>query len=82
MPSIYGYFDDDSNIPAYDPGLEIDCPICGQPLCDPMKSPSFMVPGDSRSYFYRIHKGCANEQAMSEIEGVIVDAIFHARETN
>lgn len=84
MKSIYGYFDDTSNVPAVDPGLDIDCPICEMPLSEPMCSPSFMVEGDKRSYFYRAHRACydSNPDLVSEIEGVIVDAIYKARETN
>jgi len=102
MKSIYGYFDDDGAIPAYDPGLDVDCPICHKKLEEPVVTPSFIAPYDVkdflegsesteklRSYFYRVHRDCLRtlpheEQIAitSEIEGVIIDAIWKGRQPN
>jgi hypothetical protein len=84
--SIYGYFDDNFRSPTYDPGMDVDCPLCGKKLTDDCRSPSFMVPEDGRSYFYRTHRECKNlpdfEALTSEIEGAIVDAVYKAMDSN
>jgi ribosomal protein S27E len=81
---IFGYFDGPGDTPAFDPGTDVDCPVCGQKLSDPMRTPSFMVPDDSRSYFFRVHRSCAidHPEIVDETEGMIVDAIYRSKESN
>ena len=72
---VFGWFEDLGQ-PAHDPGMNGKCPICGLTLSAPVVTTSFMVPDDSRSYFYRTHKTCtADEQTISDIEGSIIDQI-------
>lgn len=77
--SIYGYFDQaDQLTPAHDPGLAVDCPVCHMPLARPVATTSLMVPGDVRSYFYRMHKACRDgltEQQETNIDSILIDAI-------
>jgi hypothetical protein len=83
--AIYGYFNDLSGTPAYDPGLGVDCPVCHTPLCLPLVTISLMLPGDTRSYFYRAHKGCYSRlsaDAQTELDSVLIDALAMARNTN
>ena len=54
-----GYFDDPlSDRPAFDPGLDINCPVCLEKLAAPMRTHSLMLNGAHRSYFYRTHRDC------------------------
>lgn len=72
---MFGYFDDPhSESPDYDPGLDVDCPVCERSIRKgDVKTVSFMAPGDGRSYFYRIHKDCATPEREQEIESLIID---------
>ncbi len=83
---LYGYFDQPfQETPAYDPGLEVACPICGCRLSRPMKTISLLAEGDTRSYFYRVHQPCYEKlspEQISDLDGLILDPIFRARETN
>ena len=70
MNPIYGYFTDgNQTTPVFDPGLIAACPICGNTL-NPVdvRTISLMVPGDSRSYFYRVHRSC--HEPLTEAEQV------------
>lgn len=78
----YGYFDDPTQLkPTYDPELEVDCPICNQPLNYPtrqVKTISLMAEGDSRSYFYRTHKTCyenLSPQEVTNLDSIIIDFV-------
>lgn len=73
---IFGFFDSPSaTVPAYDPGLGVACPVCGDLISKPMVTTSFLRLGDDKSYFYRVHKECSFDTArMSEIESAVVDA--------
>ncbi len=76
---VYGYFDNPlQETPAYDPGLDVDCPVCYDRLSHPMKTISVMAVGDSKSYFYRVHKTCfeslSEEQAI-ELDSVIIGTV-------
>jgi hypothetical protein len=46
---------------------------------------SLMVPDDVRSYFYRVHKQCyaslTHDQEL-ELDGLLIDAIYRARNTS
>lgn len=86
MLPMFGYFTaPEQTEPVYDPGLEVNCPACNQRLSRPMVTPSLMVPGDSRSYFYRMHKACSDSitpEQESNIDGLLIDAIYKTREVN
>lgn len=78
--SIFGYFDSPlQSEPFFDPGLGVNCPHCRQPLDagpEDRLAICFMLPGDARSYFYRVHKVChdtASPEAEMRIESWIVD---------
>lgn len=85
--SIYGYFDDALQTqPAFDPGLNVACPICGMDL-DPvdLRTISLAVPKDARSYFYRVHRSChepLTETERTRIDGLLIDAIYSTRSKN
>lgn len=82
----YGYFSSpDQSEPEYDPGTHVDCPICHHPLSRAIVTISLMAKGDSRSYFYRVHKVCyarLDEQQKTDLDSLIVDAIVAARNAN
>jgi len=85
--SIYGYFTDAAQIvPAHDPGLDVLCPICGKPLnADDVRTISLMVPGDNRSYFYRVHRSCHEPMSEGErckVDGLLIDSIYSSRNVN
>lgn len=75
-----GYFDDPSQtIPAFDPGADAGCAICGGHglTNDNCRTHSIMLPGTGRSYFYRTHRACADDQDSSEqTEHEIVEALI------
>jgi len=83
---IYGYFDSPfSEVPAHDPGLEIDCPICYLPLSHPMKTISLLAEGDSLSYFYRVHKDCyegLSPEQEAELDAALVDLVGRSKYVN
>jgi hypothetical protein len=76
---LYGYFTDKSDKPAYDPGLDVPCIYCRQKLELPVRSYSLMVPGHNRSYFYRVHRACAEQMEASgediHYDSLIIDSI-------
>lgn len=84
---IYGYFTEAAQVaPVYDPGLNVPCPICAIEL-NPVdvRTISLMVPDDSRSYFYRVHRSC--HEPLTEIErilvdGLLIEAIYSTRNGN
>lgn len=86
----YGYFDHPSQTePEFDPGLDIDCPVCHRPLRDePIQTISIMLAKldideanqsvailgkDTRSHFYRIHKDCNTDENAEWIEDRLND---------
>lgn len=75
--SIFGFFTEPGQTKAvYDPGLDVLCPLCLQKLERPVKTISLLLPGDSRSFFYRTHKHCydtATDEAVQEIESSLID---------
>jgi len=77
--NLFGYFDDTSQTPAYDPGLDVICIYCRKKLELPVRSYSLMVPGNNRSYFYRVHRHCSDtmqaEGSESHYDGIIIDTI-------
>jgi hypothetical protein len=85
--SIYGYFTDPFQAePVYDPDLDVPCQICAQPLdATDVRTISLMVPDDTRSYFYRVHRSChepLSETERCSVDGLLVDAIYSARNVN
>jgi hypothetical protein len=81
----YGYYDKPGDEPAYDPGLEVECPICWKKLSRPIKSISLMLMDDDRSYFYRVHKLCyerLSEEEVTKLDSVLVDAVANKRSAN
>jgi hypothetical protein len=83
---MFGYFDEAyQETPAHDPGLSVDCPVCNRTLSRPVVTISLMVPGDSRSYFYRLHKACRDAltpEQETNIDSVLIDAIVSLRQAN
>jgi hypothetical protein len=60
---FYGFFEDTSDTPAYDPPHDAPCLFCGEPVTpDDVRSHCLMYLSASyakRSYFYRTHRTCA-----------------------
>lgn len=84
---IYGYFTDAAQTePVFNPGVGVPCPICANELdAINVRTVSLMVPGDSRSYFYRVHRSChepLTEEERIRVDGVLIDAIYSTRNTN
>lgn len=81
---IFGYFEDTSQTPAHDPGLNAPCPVCAKTLERPVVTISLMpVEIRNRSYFFRAHKSCWNGISAAEqnaIESSLVDTLHgHAQ---
>lgn len=84
---IYGYFTDPQQTePVFDPGLSVPCPICADMLnAVDVRTISLMVPGDLRSYFYRVHRSChepLSEQERIGVDGLLINLIYSTRNTN
>lgn len=83
---MFGYFDKpEQTEPKYDPGLDSDCPVCNRKLSRPMVTVSLMVPNDTRSYFYRLHKSCSEAitpEQETAIDSILIDAIYNSRHVN
>lgn len=79
--NLFGFFNDASDTPAYDPGLSVVCLYCRITLSRPLKTISLAVPGDSKSYFYRVHKNCYEQMELNgeteHYEGILIDNIFN-----
>jgi len=75
---IFGYYNaPGQSVPEYEPGLDIDCPVCNFKLRLPVVTISLMRDGDNRSYFFRAHRYCWNNASVetrTNIESVIIDA--------
>ncbi len=82
----YGYFESPlSEVPDYDPGLDVDCPVCYRRLSRPMKTISVAVEGDNKSYFYRVHSRCferLSPDGKSELDSFIIDAVMRTKRLN
>lgn len=76
----YGYFLNASQeVPEYDPGLNVNCPICEALLSSPMKTISVLLVGDDRSFFYRTHKACyenLTEDEQTKLDSLVVDVRY------
>ena len=76
IKSLFGWFDNVTNKPTYDPGLLINCMVCEEPLDYParkIRTISFLT--KARSYFYRIHEDCNTDENQKKIEGLILDKL-------
>lgn len=77
--NLFGFFNDTSDTPAYDPGLNVPCLYCRATLSRPLKTISLLIPGDSKSYFYRMHKNCFEQMELNNetehYEGLLIDNI-------
>ena len=71
-PNWLGYFDSPDGPPTYDPPRDATCPVCLKAVVAPMVTHSLILPGDTRSYFYRTHKSCAED--VFDVESAIIDA--------
>lgn len=82
---LLGYFDEPLQTePAHDPGIDVDCPVCVQPLDYParaVRTVSLMlgVPGDSDdlSLFFRAHGDCwdaLDPAEQGKYEGAFLDS--------
>lgn len=79
--SIYGYFTSaEQDTPAFDPGLQVDCPMCGKVLAQESLCHSVMWMGHNRSYFYRYCKTHRDEldfdDTRDEIDGKLLDSLM------
>lgn len=82
-----GYFSESGQTkPTFDPGFSVPCAMCGNEMSKGNVSTiSLLIPGDHRSFFYRVHKGCAlDEEAVAELEGKFIDerALSHKGTSN
>jgi hypothetical protein len=67
--SFYGWYEDASQAvdkPSFEPPRDAPCPLCGCPIsADDVRTHSLMYQGQyaARSYFYRTHRTCAEQDA-------------------
>ena len=76
-----GYFTaPEQRTPAFDPGLDVPCPVCGEPLSngEPLREISLMPRGHARSYFYRLHKACFRKLSRAGREALDAEVIEQA----
>lgn len=74
--NIFGYFNDLSDTPAFDPGLDVPCPICGKPLHTAPRKTISLWGEESVSHFYRVHKACyegCEPEYITLVESVLID---------
>lgn len=78
MPNtIFGYFESLSDTPTFDPGDQAPCPGCGESVGRiGVRSPSVLVPGDYRCYFYRYHIACEDEDGVEAARDAIAAERF------
>lgn len=77
---LFGFFEDEREVPTYEPGTEVSCLLCGKPLNYPanaIKTISIYAffHYAPRSYFYRTHKECYEstpESEIGDIEGSVM----------
>lgn len=77
---IYGWFDDASGAPSYDPPHDASCLFCGKGIvADDVRTHSLMFAGPvyaKRSYFYRTHRTCAEtDPTHTAMDGIVLDMI-------
>lgn len=74
-----GWFSDSRQVtPAYDPGIDVPCPHCGNTLTeDNVRTYSVMAHAGVRSVFYRVHRTCddvASETQVRELDQIAMQA--------
>ena len=74
-----GWFSDARQAtPAYDPGIDVPCPHCGDTLsADNVRTYSVMAHVGVRSVFYRVHRTCddaASEEQVRELDRIAMQA--------
>ena len=77
---FYGWFDDaEQSDPTYEPPRDAPCTLCGFPVhADDVRTHSLMYQGQyaARSYFYRTHRTCAEEDTTNTAsDGFILEMI-------
>lgn len=83
-----GHFDHPAQVnPFFDPGLDVNCPVCGERLhLRPRKTISLAPCDDEsrvtggKSYFFRAHKDCwdgLTEKEQATYEAVVIDQEGH-----
>lgn len=87
MTSIFGYFDrPDQVLPAYDPGLDVECPFCRNKLDSEYLSHSVMPLQSDRSYFFRYCKKHADEPEFhrwrDDFDDTLIDALAKTQDFN
>lgn len=78
--AFYGWFDDpDQTAPTYEPPRDAPCLFCGADLhADDVRTHSLMVPSAyaTRSYFYRTHRSCAEDNSEdTDLDGFVLRMI-------
>lgn len=70
----FGWFDDLSQQPTFDPGLGVACPVCGNELSAEPRTTISVAAAENRtrSYFFRAHKRCWS--ASSEAERIAIES--------
>lgn len=78
---FYGWFDDaDQKRPTYDPPHVAPCPFCGKRIyqANNVKTHSLMYQTEygPRTYFYRTHKACADQDPThTAMDGFVLDMV-------
>jgi hypothetical protein len=78
--AFYGWYDDaDQLTPTYEPPRDAPCPFCGFPVrSDDVRTHSLVYVKEyaARSYFYRTHRTCAEEDRSGvSMDGFILEMI-------
>lgn len=87
--SIYGYYTSaEQGEPEYDLGIVgVPCLVCNvADFTDAnVRTISLTVPGDGRSYFYRVHRACHDSLTPKQnvaLDGLLIDAICSTKNVN
>jgi hypothetical protein len=73
----WGWFENEGDTPAFDPGLRVPCLLCGKALdMGDIRTTSLMWPQGNKSLFYRTHRSC-HDAASAETISVIDEAVLN-----
>lgn len=74
---IFGWFDTPGQtVPIFDPLLDAPCVYCGRAMTpDDVRTISMLRLGDTRSYFYRVHRSCDEAAGAGTADGRIWNLI-------
>ena len=77
---FYGFLEDKSDTPVYEPPRDAPCPYCGEPITpDDVRTHTLMYAESSyakRSYFYRTHRTCDDKRTTENgMDGFVLDMI-------